>query len=77
MTEPALRATPRPAAFAVLGLLALLVGGAVWFSGVPELALGSAAGIAGALMVLAGAVLAPLIQWLDPSRPYNRLRPLP
>ena len=44
-----------PAAFAVLALLALLVGGAVFFSGVPELALGSAAGIAGALLVLAGA----------------------
>jgi hypothetical protein len=29
-----------------------------------------------AVMVLAGAVLAPLIQWLDPSRPHNRLRPL-
>ena len=40
------------AAFAVLALLALLVSGAVFFSGVPELALGSAAGIAGALMVL-------------------------
>lgn len=44
-----------PAALAVLVLLALLVGGAVWFSGVPELALGSAAGIAGALLVLAAA----------------------
>jgi putative ABC transport system permease protein len=44
-----------PAAFGVVGLLVLLVGGAVWFSGVPELALGSAAGIAGALLVLAGA----------------------
>lgn len=44
-----------PAAFAVSGLLALLVGGAVWFSGVPQLALGSAGGIAGALLVLAGA----------------------
>ena len=42
-----------PAALAVLALLALLVGGAVVFSGVPELALGSAAGIAGALLVLA------------------------
>ncbi|MEF3048706.1 ABC transporter permease [Pseudotabrizicola sp. L79] len=42
-----------PAAFAVLVLLALLVGGAVLFSGVPELALGSAAGVAGALLVLA------------------------
>lgn len=30
-----------------------------------------------AMMVLAGAVLAPLIQWLDPTRPYNRLRPRP
>ena len=30
-----------------------------------------------AVMVLAGAVLAPLIQWLDPSRPYKRLRPSP
>lgn len=29
-----------------------------------------------AVMLLAGAVLAPLIQWLDPSRLYNRLRPL-
>ncbi|MFN7223459.1 MAG: ABC transporter permease, partial [Paracoccaceae bacterium] len=44
-----------PAAFAVSGLLVLLVGGAVWFSGVPQLALGSAGGIAGALLVLAGA----------------------
>lgn len=29
-----------------------------------------------ALMLLAGAILAPLVQWLDPSRPYNRLRPI-
>lgn len=43
-----------PAALGVAGLLVLLVLGAVWFSGVPELALGSAAGIAGALAVLAG-----------------------
>ena len=42
-----------PAALGVAGLLLLLVLGAVWFSGVPELALGSAAGIAGALAVLA------------------------
>ncbi|OJW67339.1 MAG: hypothetical protein BGO57_02785 [Sphingomonadales bacterium 63-6] len=28
-----------------------------------------------AAMVLIGAVLAPLIQWLDSARPYNRLRP--
>jgi hypothetical protein len=38
-------------------------------SALPQLAVQAA-------MVLAGAVLAPLIQWLDPSRPYNRLRPL-
>ncbi len=44
-----------PAAFGVAGLLALLIGGSVWFSGVWQLALGSAAGIAGALAVLAGA----------------------
>ena len=44
-----------PAAFAVLGLLALLIGGAVFFSGVPKLALGAAAGVAGALLVLAAA----------------------
>ncbi|PJF09577.1 ABC transporter permease [Pseudorhodobacter sp. MZDSW-24AT] len=42
-----------PAALGVAALLLLLVLGAVWFSGVPELALGSAAGIAGALAVLA------------------------
>lgn len=39
-------------------------------SALPQLAVQAA-------MALAGAVLAPLIQWLDPSRPYNRLRPLP
>lgn len=39
-------------------------------SALPQLAVQAA-------MVLAGAVLAPLIQWLDPSRPHNRLRPLP
>lgn len=42
-----------PAAVAVLALLTLLVGGAVLFSGVPELALGAAGGVAGALVVLA------------------------
>jgi putative ABC transport system permease protein len=36
------------------GRAALLVGGAVGFSGVPELALGTAAGVAGALALLAG-----------------------
>lgn len=29
-----------------------------------------------AVTVLVGAVLAPLIQWIDPTRPYDRLRPL-
>jgi len=39
---------------AVIGVLAmLLVGGAVWFSGAPGLALGTAGGIAGALLLLA------------------------
>lgn len=42
-----------PAAFAVLVLLGLLVGASVWFSGVPELALGSAGGVAASLAVLA------------------------
>lgn len=37
-------------------------------SALPQLAVQAA-------VVLAGAVLAPLIQWLDPARPYNRLRP--
>ena len=55
-----------PAAISVAGLLGLLIGGAVWFSGVPELAFGSAAGIAGALAVLAGAA------WLL-RRGVNRL----
>ncbi len=44
-----------PAAFGVLALLGLLVGGAVLFSGVPSLALGAAGGVAGALVVLAAA----------------------
>ncbi len=39
-------------------------------SALPQLAVQAA-------VVLAGAVLAPLIQWLDPVRPYNRLRPRP
>ncbi|MBX9468664.1 MAG: hypothetical protein KL839_12820 [Rhizobium sp.] len=38
-------------------------------SALPQLAVQAA-------MVLAGAVLVPMIQWLDPTRPYNRLRPL-
>ncbi|WP_136685108.1 ABC transporter permease [Falsirhodobacter xinxiangensis] len=44
---------PRGYAFGIAGLLVLLVGGAVWFSGIPDLALGTAAGIAGALALLA------------------------
>ncbi len=47
------RAWPRPVFLAATaGLLALLVGAAAWFSGVPELAVGSAAGIVGALLAL-------------------------
>lgn len=38
-------------------LLAALVGASVWFSGVPSLALGTFGGIAGALLLLAGAAL--------------------
>lgn len=38
-----------------LALAAALVGGAVWFSGVATLALGTAGGVIGALLVLAGA----------------------
>jgi putative ABC transport system permease protein len=37
----------------LVGLVALLMGAAVWFSGVPELALGTAGGVLGALVVLA------------------------
>jgi putative ABC transport system permease protein len=46
------------AALALLVVMALLVGGAVWFSGVPELALGTLGGVLGALVVLALAALA-------------------
>lgn len=38
-------------------------------SALPQLAVQAAT-------VLVGAVLAPLIQWIDPTRPYERLRPL-
>lgn len=41
--------------FAIVALSALLIGGAVWFSGVWELTLGSAGGVIAALLVLAGA----------------------
>ncbi|SNS91504.1 ABC transporter permease [Tropicimonas sediminicola] len=44
---------PRPAFLVVTALLvALLVGAAAWFSGVPELAFYSAAGVAGSLLLL-------------------------
>jgi putative ABC transport system permease protein len=43
-------------------VLALLVAASVWFSGVPRLALGTAAGILGALVVLALAAVA--VRWL-------------
>ena len=44
---------PRAVYLLVLaGLVALLIGAAVWFSGVPSLALGTAGGVLGALVVL-------------------------
>lgn len=47
------RAWPRKRWIAVLaGLMAVLVGGAAWASGIPELALGAAAGVLAALAVL-------------------------
>ncbi|RMC35207.1 ABC transporter permease [Paracoccus siganidrum] len=49
-------AAPRPVWWLVSAALAvLLVGGAAWFSGAPELALGTAVGVIGALALLAGA----------------------
>jgi putative ABC transport system permease protein len=42
----------RPRIAALVTLIALLLGGAVWFSGTWELALGSAGGVIGALVVL-------------------------
>lgn len=53
------RAWPRKRYLSALILLALaLVGSATWLSGIPELALGAAGGIVGALLVLALAALA-------------------
>lgn len=53
------RAWPRRRYLAALILLTLaLVGSATWLSGIPELALGAAGGIVGALLVLALAALA-------------------
>ncbi|MDB6452888.1 ABC transporter permease [Falsirhodobacter sp. 20TX0035] len=49
---------PRGYAVALAGLAAALVGGAVWFSGTPGLALGTAGGVVGALLLLAGAAWA-------------------
>ena len=46
------------ALLAIAGLAALLIGGAAWFSGAATLALGSAAGVVAALVVLAGAAVA-------------------
>jgi putative ABC transport system permease protein len=55
---------------ATVALAALLVAGAVWFSGVAKLALGAAGGVAGALTVLAMAAwgLARLARWLARGR---------
>ena len=43
---------------ALAGLVAMLLGASIWFSGVPSLALGTAAGVIGALLVLALAAYA-------------------
>ncbi len=51
-------AAPRPVWWLVsAGLAVLLVGGAAWFSGAPDLAFGTAAGVIGALALLAGAAI--------------------
>lgn len=51
-------AAPRPVWWMVsAGLAVLLVGGAAWFSGAPDLAFGTAAGVIGALVLLAGAAV--------------------
>ncbi len=53
------RAWPRKRYLVALALLALaLIGSATWASGIPELALGAAGGVLGALLVLALAALA-------------------
>ena len=53
------RTWPRKRYLATLALLALaLIGSATWASGIPELALGAAGGVLGALLVLALAALA-------------------
>ena len=54
---------PRPVfLFIISGLVLTLVGLAVWLSGIPRLALGTAGGLFAALILLAGASLA--IRWL-------------
>lgn len=58
-----------------IGALDLAAGGRFLARSVPRSALPQLA--VQAAVVLAGAVLAPLIQWIDPARPYNRLRPRP
>jgi putative ABC transport system permease protein len=53
------RAWPRKRYLAALALVSLaLIGSATWLSGIPELALGAAGGVLGALVVLALAALA-------------------
>jgi putative ABC transport system permease protein len=53
------RAWPRKRYLAALALLAVtLIGSATWASGIPELALGAAGGVLGALIILALAALA-------------------
>jgi putative ABC transport system permease protein len=53
---PGRRGLPARGMLALMAVLvAALVGASVWFSGVPSLALGTLGGIAGALVVLAGA----------------------
>ena len=53
------RAWPRKRYLAALALLsATLIGSATWLSGIPELALGAAGGVLGALIILALAALA-------------------
>ncbi len=66
------RGWPHPADVAAAAvLLAALVGAAVWYSGVPSLALGTLGGVAVALLVLAGA--ARLVRGLARSGGRTRL----
>ncbi len=58
-----------------IGMLDLAAGQRFLARSVPRAALPQLA--LQAVIVLAGAVVAPLIQWLDPARPFQRLRPRP